>query len=599
MLLLLAAIISGYGFIGLLPKNINGFLKLLVAPACGLFVVTQITLLASFVFGVGLVSTLISLTLTYLLAGFCFYKLRPVLDFSRIPIFFVATIIPFLFLISYIWFSQTLMLTENGLVTGGGGMYGDTALHAAYTSIITAGRFPPENPLYAGEALVYPYASDLLSAVLTNFGLNLNLAFSIPQFIFLLSFLTLLYVICVQLGRKSSFIICLFILFFGWGIGAYYFFKNWFSLNISFWQFLAQDYTNNPNYNLHFHNILTGLILPERTFIAGLFSGLLMFLLTIEYDRTKHARFLALSGLILGSVLFWHTHTAIFFFLFYVVIFVWQIRQDWKKTLRDFAVMGTLTVIMAIPFVVMFITNHSTDSFIHLAAGWQNGDENIIVFWLKNSSLIIPLALVGLVFIENNKRPYFFGAFIAFIVANVVIFQPWDWDNIKILSWSFVFFAILVSTLLAHIARKNITTTVLVTIVIIILTSSGVLSVLLQLKNKYVIYDNQDLDLATWAKANSEVDDVFLIDPIPNHPISGLSGRAVYIGYPGHLWVHGIDYSAREMSANKILAGDYELIKSLEIPVNYMVIDKNKIVSGPQNFEEVYQNQKYLVWKVN
>jgi hypothetical protein len=42
--------------------------------------------------------------------------------------------------------------------------------------------------------------------------------------------------------------------------------------------------------------------------------------------------------------------------------------------------------------------------------------------------------------------------------------------------------------------------------------------------------------------------------PTYNDPVY-LTGRRTFLGYPGHVWSHGIDYAAREAALKKIYAG--------------------------------------------
>lgn len=572
-------------------------LLILTLPAVGLLVFTQLTLFSSFIFGLDRASIIISTIVTGILAVITFLKFRQKLNFDRSNIFAVFLILPIVLFLSYILITQALFEGSNGLETGGGGMYGDTALHAAYTSRLATGEFPIQNPLFAEKILVYPLANDLLSATLSIFGVSFNMAFALPQIIFLVAFLSFFYKIVRKFTSNFGFVIALLILLLGWGVGIFYFLNEWRFTGGNIWQFLSKDYTDIAQYNLYFHNILTGLILPERSFLPGLVLGLWMFLNFVEYFESRNKKYLIINGIILGSLPFWHTHTFIFFSITALIFALWSIfKNGLFKSLKDFALMVFVSFIFAIPFLYLFLSNHSLGNFIHLTLGWQNGEENIFIFWLRNSFLIIPLSIIGLRFVKKEDRIFFAPTFVIFLLANLIIFQPWEWDNIKLISWSFLFFSILVSVGLAEIYKKNLFLKLFVGLIILISSLSGILSIGLQLKNKYVLYDRGDIELAAWAKTNTKVDEVFVVDPVPNNPISGLAGRLVYIGYPGHLWVHGIDYVERELENNQILSGDISQINNLKMPVSYVVLSKNKLnFEIPKEFNKVYQNQKYLV----
>src|SRR3989344_9202163 len=315
MALLVIVCILGLGFAAILPKNFNTIYKILIAPSLGLITFTQITLIFSFFMGVSFPSIILSLFVTAILSFTCFLKFKWKAESYNLSLTFLFAIIIATLFLSYIWFTQALFVSSDGLRVGGGGMYGDTALHAAYTSRLATGEFPIQNPLYAGKILVYPFANDLFSAILRPSGLNFNLAFPLPQILFLIGFLTLFYQIVRKFTSNFGFIIALLILFLGWGVGFIYFFSEWQTSGLGPWQFLTKDYTDNSQYNLYFHNILTGLVLPERSFLPGLTLGLLVFLNFIEYFQKIKVRFLLVNGVILGTLPFWHTHTFIFYSL--------------------------------------------------------------------------------------------------------------------------------------------------------------------------------------------------------------------------------------------------------------------------------------------
>src|SRR4029453_9803411 len=74
-------------------------------------------------------------------------------------------------------------------------------------------------------------------------------------------------------------------------------------------------------------------------------------------------------------------------------------------------------------------------------------------FWLKNLGLMLPLAVLGLfgpgLFARESRR-FLFALMPAFVVANLFIFQPWDWDNTKILTFWYLGISILCAALLVR-----------------------------------------------------------------------------------------------------------------------------------------------------
>lgn len=601
VIIFLLVLLLGIGFTTLLPKSLPNFLKIIAAFAIGLFIFGQITLLSAFVLNINFFSILLSFFIYSGLSAFFFFKDKNAVNlrFAVSPIFVISTIF-IASLSAYIFFNQVLAQKNFGLVTGGGGIYGDTALHSAYTSRLVEGGFPPQNPLYAGKVLVYPLANDLLSAILRLNQMTLNLSFVLPQLIFMLGFLSIFYTFCRKFMSDKGYLFSLIFLFFGWGIGWFFFLREWIATSIPFFEFIKNDFTNNETYNLHFHNIFTGLIWPERSFLPGIFLAVWSYLNFLWYEETSEKKYLLVNSLILGSLPFWHTHTFIFIAISSAVFFGRLLFNKFsEKLLREILLFGVVSVALAAPFIWLFLTNSEDGSFFHFSLGWMNKNENIIVYWFKNSFLIIPLAVGGFFFVKKKYLYVYIPSVLVFVLANIVIFQPWDWDNIKLLTLSFILFSAAAGILFDHISKKNLIAFTILLLTIPFFTLSGFLSVALQSKNIYTIYDNSDIDLANWAEENTKPNEVFLINPIPNHPIPGLAGRLVYMGYPGHLWVHGINYAKREQEVNQILSGDFSPIENLEEKITYIVLSNNTSGMIPiSGIQESYQNQKYRVLMV-
>lgn len=598
MLLLLIVCILGFGISGFFKRLGNNASKALFGSALGIIVFTQLVIFLSFIFNFSPVSIFLSLFILSFVSVFGIKKQTLHSEKLTIPKVYLFVSLVFLLLISVILISQTLYQTPDGLVTGGGGMFGDTSLHSAYTSRIGLGEFPPQNPLFAGTILVYPYANDLFSAVLRNFGMNFNLAFSIPQVIFTASFLFLFYKLATKFTSELGAVFALLILFLGWGFGWVYFLRDTSNLGGAFGT-IATDYTDNSKYNLFFHNILTGLILPERSFLPGLVIGLLIFLCFFEYFDNRSFKNLLLAAILLGILPFWHTHTFIYFAIFSAIILTVVFINQKFKSLKFILAFVSIYVLLALPFFYLFFNNHSAQNFIRFTLGWKNADENIFLFWFKNSFLILPLAVAGFLTIEKKYWKFFIPAFLIFIVANVVIFQPWDWDNIKLLSWSFLFFSVLGGHFLKLIYKKGSAFRILLVTILMFSTLSGLLSLKFQLSSKYVAFDRSDLDLSSWIVKNTDENAVFISDPIPNNPISSLAGRMLYMGYPGHLWVHGIDYFQREEVNKSVLGGDITSTSLTEVPVSYIVLTSSDSGFYSYNQEPSYQNEKYKVFSAN
>ncbi|MGB8509150.1 MAG: hypothetical protein WCD76_12255, partial [Pyrinomonadaceae bacterium] len=94
------------------------------------------------------------------------------------------------------------------------------------------------------------------------------------------------------------------------------------------------------------------------------------------------------------------------------------------------------------------------------------------------------------------------------------------------------------------------------------------------------VFDSDGVALAELVKRETAPRSLILHAPTYNDPIY-LSGRRTFLGYPGHLWSHGIDYASREAELRRIYAGAPDAAALIEKGgIEYVVV-------GPLEREEM------------
>jgi hypothetical protein len=181
-------------------------------------------------------------------------------------------------------------------------------------------------------------------------------------------------------------------------------------------------------------------------------------------------------------------------------------------------------------------------------------------FWLKNLGAFIPLLGIALfdrqLFSRNAVRMLW--AFLpVFVVANLVAFQPWDWDNSKVLAYWFLAACILVSAALTKMWREFATAPFRLFLIATVLsmTLSGFLENLEQLlaRDRHRLATREELGLAETVRRDTDPHAIFAAGLQHNHPIPMLSGRKVLMGFPGWMWSQGADTKQRELDLRAIL----------------------------------------------
>jgi len=209
---------------------------------------------------------------------------------------------------------------------------------------------------------------------------------------------------------------------------------------------------------------------------------------------------------------------------------------------------------------------------------WDANGTNPLLFWAVNAGLFILLLLAALLIrkLTMTRQALFYLPFaLWFVVPNVVKLAPWDWDNIKVLVyWSLVSCVFVAAALAALFTHRWVILKAAGVVLLIVLTLSGVLDVLRALSpvENVGLFSRADLEVAELIRQKTPPRSVILHAPIHNSVVA-LTGRQSVMGYPGHLWTHGIDYAARENQVKAIYRGGAESAKPLaELNVNYVVI---------------------------
>ncbi len=188
------------------------------------------------------------------------------------------------------------------------------------------------------------------------------------------------------------------------------------------------------------------------------------------------------------------------------------------------------------------------------------------VFWLKNLGLFAPLLLLALASPLMAIRivpPRAFRLLLAFqavfVAGNVFVFQPWDWDNHKILTVWFLSVAALVAALLVWAWRRwrGPLARVGLGLIVASLVASPVLEHLHMLEGhtRYRMLTTEQLALAEAVRRATPPGTLVVTGMQSHDPVMMLSGRRLLMGYWGQLWVSGIPYEARQAQVATIYAG--------------------------------------------
>src|SRR3990170_3147254 len=248
----------------------------------------------------------------------------------------------------------------------------------------------------------------------------------------------------------------------------------------------------------------------------------------------------------------------------------------------------------------------SAGHFFNIHLGWMANEDNVFLFYLKNSGLFIPVLVGTLIFSKNlssSQRKFAIPFILVFLITNVIQFTPWDWDNVKVLIYFYIGSIPFVAYGLASLWKS--TYKIIPIVLMLTLVFSGIISVARTTVSFYSENNNEEIELAETIKKITEPRSRFLTAPVYNHFIL-LTGRSILHGFAGSLWGQGVDFSKRLEDIRKMYRGDRDAKDLLDqYKVDYVVIGPPEIREKLEpnlefyknNFPIIVQSENYYVFK--
>jgi hypothetical protein len=447
---------------------------------------------------------------------------------------------------------------------------GDLSLHLTYIRHFASGvPLWPDNPIEAFSKLRYPAGVDIFNALLTCVGVDVIRGL-------------------VWTGLVAS--VVSFYAFYRWGgnFGVAAFLFNGGLASSPFLTSLSfQDYQGANN--IAWKSIALSMFVTQRGVLYAFPAALLLLYqwrakffpdyrepASVRADEDKPDTPLPprraplplwVEVFLYATMPLYHSHTFIALSLVLGFLFI---LGDWNAR-KQTALVVALAFVPA-TFCVWVTTDYfHAGSFIKWQPGWVQaapGDMKMsfLPFWLLNFGAWVPLVLffVGITALtvwKQAKAPDFkisatvaflIPALAIFLVGNLVKLAPWEWDNIKIIVWAY--FIILPFLWTDLVLQWPVHLRALVCVALFV---SGFITLwggLAAGKTGFGIAQRSELDAIGVAVKKLPADARYAGWPTWGHPVL-LQGRKMVLGYPGHLWTQGFDYSASFDKLKELMMG--------------------------------------------
>jgi hypothetical protein len=475
---------------------------------------------------------------------------------------------------AFLW-RDALEVRPDGLWAGHEYIWSDWPTHLGMVSSFAYGdNFPPQHPLFAGLPLSYHFLSDLTPAAFVVLGLDPIGALPLHSFVLSVLAALGLYAFVRRLaGVRSIATLALVLFLLGGGLGWVTTIERAMASGDPIASFLADPWDLRALGDLHirFFNPYIAFLMSQRAYLYGLPLAMLALTVLGIAARRRSLRLFAGAGVVAGLLPLSHLPTLLALAMTTPFLVVLLSSRPWRlRTIPwpGWILFHVVWVAVATPQLLGQLGGGSGAlSALRFQLGWVAGEAPHLDawwwFWLKNVGAFAPLLPValGVGLLEALRGPSgrllpprSFGILLAmmaiFVAANLFAFQPWDWDNHKILVYWFLATAILVAALLVRVWRRY--RTALVRVPIVLAAASMVASAslenldMLMGQGRYRMLSAAQIELAAAIRETTAPRSLIVSGMQTHDPVLMLAGRRLLMGYWGQLWVSGIPYEERQ-----------------------------------------------------
>ncbi len=514
--------------------------------------------------------------------GFCEEDKRLIL-----PMLLIA--LPLTALGGYLQYTHCLNDVE-GMLHCGQSTYGDLPLHLAIISSLRDAAFPADYSILPGELLTYPFLADSFSTSFMLFGMTLRQSVIIPG-TFMMAMVFAGYILLVDRiagsRRRSVLFFSVLFVFINGGLGFLYSIDTLGvsngsaavnSLQAGTWMdrldtimngyyMTPANHAEQSYYNLRWSNIVVDMLVPQRTFLGG--WCLLLPCIYLLWDgftsETRSTRQFVLLGVMAGGLPLLHTHSFLALGLMSAGWLCYDLLHKssipFRTRLLQWALYGGIACLLAAPQLFGWTFRHTdgNSGFVYLQFNWVNNAggmglrDGYLWFWIKNIGLPALFLILALFDRDAWRKELACGAFVIFIMAELVIFQPNEYDNNKLFYVWWALVAPIAADYMAEVyARlKGLRSRpVLAVMAVICCFATGTLSIARECKSDYVMFSAYDVEAAEFIEKNTPQHATFMCWTDHINPVSSLAGRNIVCG-PA-LWLHWHGYDLMERQSDII-----------------------------------------------
>lgn len=571
----------------LLPHK-SVVVRIWLGCALGILLLMWLPMLLAFVFSFSIKAHLLALIPLAVLTGGCFIFLRdrkPAAVFGKDDksqlIIMACVVIPLTLLGGYLQYTHCLR-EVNGALHVGQSTYGDLPLHLGIVSSLRNAAFPPDYSILPGERLVYPFLADSFSTSFMLFGMSLRTAYIFTGVLMMaMVYSGAVILACRMTESKKAAVIAVLLVFINGGLGFLYSIDTlgvsngnssvnplqagtWgerLSTILNGWYQTPANHADFTYYNLRWSNIIADMLVPQRTFLGGwcMLIPCVYLLYDSLVDRKENVNYrqVVLLGIMAGGMPLLHTHSFLALGLMSAGWMLYDLIRQRGHGFTGWLTYGLIAVVLAAPQLFFWTFRHTAGNggFVQFQFNWVNNSggnglrDGYLWFYIKNIGLPVLLLILSLTDRNSHRRRIAAGAFVIFIAAEFIRFQPNEYDNNKLFYVWWLLCAVLAAEYAVEIferMRGLRSRYVLAGMMAVACFATGTLSIARECVSDYQMFSYADVQTAEYVEENTPEHSTFICWTQHINPVSALAGRNIVCGPALWLSFHGYDLRPRE-----------------------------------------------------
>ena len=360
-------------------------------------------------------------------------------------------------------------------------------------------------------------------------------------------------------------------------------------------------------------------MIPQRSLLGGWAMVLPAFYLLIDTFESRQVKKLIMLLLFAGALPLIHTHTFLALGLFsggYILVHLIQERTEIRHVLRYAGIYLVIVLILALPQLLGNAIKQTVEGgALRFQFNWVNNSggrgfiDGYFWFWIKNAGL--PYILMFCAILNCRRRgklDIVLGMMAVYAVAELILFQPNEYDNNKLFYLWYVFAVMLAadygSVIMCRLdgLRGRI---VLCALFMAGSVFSGALSLARETVSGYQLFSSSAVEAGQWVDSYTDPDSVFMTGQQHINPVCSLAGRQIICGSDLYVFFHGLDYQEQKQDCIMFYAdpaGRADILRKYQVDYIYesdyeraeMVIDTEEL---RENYELVYERDGVRIYK--